>query len=132
MASSRRVPLWMTMRGKKVFFSLLIIFLFLSQIAIAGPKLSYDQQNNRYMAVYTKAGEYKGEVWIYGQLRNGNGTAYGPEFIIISGAYNGGSSPVAQDPVNGNFLVVGTDYSARILGQLVTAQGTLVGQSFPP
>src|SRR4030042_2446863 len=86
--------------------------------------LAYDPVNNRYLAVFTKVGP--SDTDIYGQLRNCDGTAAGPEFIIFNAVGWVWGSNVTYDSDNHRFLVVWS-YNDDIYGQLVNANGSLSG-----
>lgn len=95
------------------------------------PAIAYDSLNNRLLVVFTKVvlsgGNYY--AYVYGQILNGDGTPYGPEFPI-SGTLSGQNpvtTSVAFDSSSQRYLVVWP--SMNIYGQLVNADGTPEGSA---
>jgi len=94
--------------------------------------IAYDTHNNRYLLVY------QFDQYIYGQLKNFDGTPFGDKFVISdSDAIDDRRYPsVAYDSANQKFLVVWTDLRNRettitdIYGQIVNADGTRNNDNF--
>ena len=91
--------------------------------------VTYDHVNQRFLVVYL------GES-IFGQLIDANGMLQGEKFITmqypIDTYYPIGRISVAYDDLNQRHLVVWDEHDAggAIFGQLVSADGTLLGTTF--
>jgi YD repeat-containing protein len=104
-----------------------------------GPSIAYDGVNQRFLVAWT---DFRNVVTtyadIYGQLVNADGTLFNTtvdfNFPITSVAFYQSAPKAAFDPVNQRFLVVWTDERngfADIYGQLINADGTMLGGGFP-
>lgn len=82
----------------------------------------------RYLIAYEKVGD------IYGRFIDEKGEAVGDEFVISSAINNQYLPSVAYDTNSNRYLVVWCDSrngNYDIYGQLINADGTLYGDSFP-
>ncbi|MGC8810797.1 MAG: CFI-box-CTERM domain-containing protein, partial [bacterium] len=97
------------------------------------PAIAFDSANQRFLVTWT---DYRGAISydIYGQLVNANGTLNGSNFPISTADYDQNHPAVAYDSSNQRFLVAFSSYSPSIdhdiYGQIVNADGNLIGSSF--
>jgi hypothetical protein len=103
------------------------------------PAIAYCPGRDTFLVTWTRGTQYnfeKGVSDIYGQFIGGDGnTMQGSNFVIASAAKNQFKSELACDVVNDRFMVVWEDQRNAatqddIYGQLVSSDGTLVGQNF--
>ena len=92
--------------------------------------VAYDHVNQRFLVVWNPGAS------ISGQFINANGTLQGEQFTIVENPddfYPLVHTSVAYDSVNQRYLVVWDLYwgLGDIVGQLVNADGYLLGTSFP-
>ncbi|MBI1987587.1 MAG: hypothetical protein HYS70_04490 [Nitrospinae bacterium] len=98
------------------------------------PAVAYDSVNRRFLVVW----HWWGNDFIKGQLVNPDGTLSGGEILIASGAAPGEKQrpSVAFDSTSQRFLVAwqydnsGAGNDADIWGQMVNADGSLMGANF--
>jgi len=97
------------------------------------PSLAYDPLSQRFLVTWEDFRSGR-DFFIYGQLVSPDGTLIGANFTISTAANDQYASSVAYDSVAQHFLVVWQDSrsgtSCDIYGQIVSPDGTLMGEDF--
>jgi hypothetical protein len=99
------------------------------------PDSAYDAQNGRSLVVWHQTYPSGHDQEVYGQLVDVNGSRYGAQIVISSGAHDRRLPAVAYNPTNHEYLVVymydvnGDGKKFDIRGQRIGPNGALIGSS---